>query len=334
MRNRKKIIVLGIIALFVLVLAGCGEHNESVESSNANDRQELNAESEGNKTEDHESPSNDEVQAQQGVKEERTIQYLDQAYTVPETTNQIVITGSLEAMEDALLLGVEPVGALTVGGEFPSIFAPITESTVSIGEKSQPSVETILELKPEVILSSTKFPAEVAEKLTPIATTIPISHLASNWEENLKLLAELTGKQNEAEQIIQKYNDDLAEAKEILKENLKDQKVVVIRIRSGNIAIYRNDIYFNPTLYDDLGFDVPEEIKNANTQEIISLEKFSEINPDILFVQFAEAENGDSPQALDELQNNPIWKSINAVKNDNVFVNVVDPLAPRWNGME
>lgn len=91
--------------------------------------------------------------------------------------------------------------------------------------------------------------------------------------------------------------------------------------------IYREDVFFNPSLYMDLGLTAPQEIKNAQTQEMISLEKFSEMNPDYIFVQFSEDENKDQPDALKNLQNNPIWQSINAVKNNKVFVNVVDPLA-------
>lgn len=102
---------------------------------------------------------------------------------------------------------------------------------------------------------------------------------------------------------------------------------MAVRIRSGNIMIYPPNVFFNPSLYTDLGFTVPQEIQNAKAQEVISLEKFSEMNPDYIFVQFSEDENKNNPKALEELQNNPIWKSINAVKNDKVFVNVVDPLA-------
>jgi iron complex transport system substrate-binding protein len=98
------------------------------------------------------------------TKETRTIRYLDKEYTVPAKTERIVITGSLEAMEDALVLGVKPVGAMTVGGKFPDMFAAITDAAESIGEKQQPNVETILKLKPDVILSTTKFPPDVSEK--------------------------------------------------------------------------------------------------------------------------------------------------------------------------
>lgn len=60
---------------------------------------------------------------------------------------------------------------------------------------------------------------------------------------------------------------------------------------------------------------------------MISMEKLSEINPDYIFIQFSEDENKEQPKVLEDLQKNPIWQSITAVKNQKVFINVVDPLA-------
>ncbi len=36
--------------------------------------------------------------------------------------------------------------------------------------------------------------AETAEKFTKVAPTFPVSHVSTNWEDNLKLMGELTGK--------------------------------------------------------------------------------------------------------------------------------------------
>ncbi|MBD1382820.1 ABC transporter substrate-binding protein [Metabacillus arenae] len=313
---KKKYPGLGLIALLILLLAACGDKNEATEPVNATAAEENTTEN-----------NSVEEKKEDTTNEPRSINYLGQDYAVPAKTEKIVITGSLEAMEDALVLGVEPVGGITIGGEFPDMFAEITDSTESIGEKAQPNMETILKLKPDVILGTTKFPADVSDKLVKFAPTIPISTISTDWEENLRLLAELTGKQEKAEQVLQKYKDDAAAAKEQLSEQLRDKKVVIVRIRGGNIMIYRDDVFFNPSLYKDLGLTVPEQVKAAKTQEMISLEKFSEINPDYLFVQFSVDENKDQPKALEELQTNPIWQSIKAVNNDKVFVNVVDPLA-------
>lgn len=225
------------------------------------------------------------------------------------------------------MLNFKPKGALTVGGEFPSIFSKITSGVTAIGEKTEPDLEAILKLKPDIILSSTKFPAETNEKLAKIATTIPVSHIATDWMDNLKLLAALTGKQKEATTAILKYQKELKEAKVKLAPKLKDKKVIALRIRSGSLFLYPQDVFFNRSLYADLGATVPKEVQQVKAQQNVSLESFAAINPDYIFVQFSADENKDNPKALEELQKNAIWKSLKAVKSGNVFVNLVDPLA-------
>lgn len=255
------------------------------------------------------------------------ITYKGKVYTVPVKTDNIVIAGAIEALEDALVLNVKPKGALTVGGEFPSLFSKITASSTPIGEKTEPNFEAILKLKPAIILSSTKFPAETNEKLGKIATTIPVSHIATDWMDNLKLLAQLTGKQKEATAEILKYQSQLKTAKEKLAPKIKGKTVMALRIRTGNLFIYPQDVFFNRSLYADLGATVPSVIQKAKAQQNILLEAFAAVNPDILFVQFSPDENKDNPKALEDLQKNPIWKSLKAVKSGNVYVNLVDPLA-------
>ncbi|MFB0841561.1 iron-hydroxamate ABC transporter substrate-binding protein [Paenibacillus oleatilyticus] len=301
---------IGAAALLALALSACGTAGQGKEQPTASTGTEKPAAA----TKDAAAPAT------------KTIKYLGKDYTVPGKTDRIVIAGAMEAMEDALVLGVKPVGAITVGGKFPKMFESITQGVESTGEKMQPNIEGILKMKPDVILGSSKFPPEMAEKLAKVAPTFPVSHISTNWEANLLLLGELTGKQEQAKQVLQKYKEDVTAAKAKLGDRLKDKKVVSLRVRTGNLYIYPEGVFFNASLYADLGFTAPPEVKAAKAQELISIEKFSEMNPDYIFLQFSEDENKDTPKALEELQKNPIWQSIHAVKNGKVFVNVVDPL--------
>ncbi len=256
----------------------------------------------------------------------RVFRYLGKDYLLPVKTERIVVTGALEALEDLLALQVKPVGVMTIGGTFPPLFAAITHGAKAIGERTQPNLEAILKLQPEVIISSDKFPAATTGQLQKIAPTIPISHFPGDGEANLRFLGELTGKQIVVSKILNDYRQSLATARADLPAAVKKRKVVAVRIRMGNIGVYPPNVFFNDLLYNDLGLPVPEELQTVKTQELISLEKFSEIDPDYIFVQYAVAESAAQPKALDELRQNPIWRSMKAVKNGRVFINVVDPL--------
>ncbi|WP_241211436.1 ABC transporter substrate-binding protein [Amphibacillus jilinensis] len=307
---KKRVIKFSLWAFIFAILVACGDQDqvEDVEVT-ADPEQAAIAE--------------DDDQVEETLTE---VTYLGERYPVDGLAENLIITGSMEAMEDALLLGIEPTGAITVGGEFPDLYQSITTNAEAIGEKQQPNVETILQLDPDLILSTAKFPEDVATDLDKVTTTIPVSHIASNWQENLKLLAEITGKTSEADSILENYDQDLENVKANIVDKLNEEVIVMVRIRNGNIMIYPEDVYFNDLLYGDLGLEAPEVVQAAEAQEVISLEMFSDLNPDYLFVQMEESENQDQPDVIEELENNPIWQSIEAVKNDRVYLNTVDPL--------
>ncbi|TCK93329.1 bacillibactin-binding protein [Natranaerovirga hydrolytica] len=308
---KKQVTVLSLVILLSIVFVGCGS---------AGDEQAVVAE-----------PviADQDLDTEEKSEEEGTqiITYLGEAYEVPANAERIAISGALESMEDALVLGVEPIGAITVSGEFPEMFADIVGQAESTGEKIQLNLEAILQMQPDVILGVIKFPEETLEQLEKIAPTIPISHIASDWEDNLMLLGELTGKEKEAQEAIDGYYERVAQVKEDMGSQYDDKSIVAIRVRRGNLFIYPEDIFFNAVLHEDLGLPVPELVGAAQAQENVSIEVFSELNPDYIFVQFEESENVDTPDVLNDIQSNPIWQSIEAVQNDNVFINVVDPLA-------
>lgn len=234
--TRKMLIaVLSIMLLFVAAACGSGQSGSTggtaaeTGGNEANgERGSANGEGETETKQNSEAPAGEDSNSGSG---EQTITYLDEEYTLPDPVEKIVITGAMEALEDALVLDVKPVGAITFAGQFPEMFSSIVTEAVSIGEKTQPNFETILQLKPDVILASTKFPDDVMEQLEKIATTIRVSHIATHWEDNLRLMGELSGKLEQAEQEIANYQTALEEVKPQLTENLQDKTVLFIRVR-------------------------------------------------------------------------------------------------------
>ncbi len=173
----EKISLTLLILLLALTAAACGSKNESTASK-----------------------------ASGTASEKKKIEYLDKTYEVTVPTDKIAITGSVESMEDAKLLDVHPQGAISFSGKFPDMFKDITDKAQSTGEKMEPNIEKILEMKPDVILASTKFPEKTLQKISTAGTTIPVSHISSNWKENMMLLAQLTGKEKKRKKSFQIMN--------------------------------------------------------------------------------------------------------------------------------
>lgn len=311
--------IISIIALLTVIVTGCGSNNTTNQSAS------IPADQTAASTEQS-APTAEEPT-------ERTIEYLGETYTVPANVERIVITGSIEAHEDALVLDVHPVGAVSFSGQFPERFASILDQAQSIGEKTEPNFETILSLKPDVILGTTKFPEEVVEQLKKIAPTILVSHIATDWEANIQMLGELTGKTAQAEEAIANYKTKIESAKSTLTDKLQDKEVVALRVRSGKLFMYPSTVFYNSFLYGDLGLKIPETITAVKAQEALSIEQLAAMNPDYLILQSATDENADNQNALQELLDNPIIQQITAAKEDHIYVNLVDPLSeggPAW----
>ncbi|SCY85107.1 MULTISPECIES: ABC transporter substrate-binding protein [unclassified Lysinibacillus] len=295
-------------ALLALSLAACGtdKAEESTSTTNTAETSATESQTEQSKT--------------------QTITYLGEKYELPAEVNNI-IAASLESMEDAAMLGIKPAGVLEVGGKIPAYLASDFEGATLVGNKMEPNAEAILNLDPDVIVGTSKFPEETAEKLNKIQTMIPYSHISTNWKENLTLLAQLADKEEDAMKIISDYEAKVADAQVKSKEQLADKQVLIIRVRGGVMYIYPAGVYLNPVLYEDLGAPVPEILTTAKAQAELSLETLAQVNPDAIFLQFEESENTDSPKALEELQKNPIFTSLKAAQNNQVFVNTIEPLA-------
>lgn len=255
-----------------------------------------------------------------------TVNYLGQDYSFDKRVENVVLA-SLEGMEDAAVLGVEAVGVLDVAGKVPKYLAENFKGATLVGDKMNPNAEVILGLNPNVIIGSSKLGEEAMTKLNKIAVTLPYSHISSNWKGNLLTLGEITNKKEEANKIISDYEEKASKSKEELSNKYKDQNILVIRVRGGLMYVYPADVYLNPVLYTDLGLKVPDIVTQAKLQAELTIETLAEINPDVIFLQFEDSENTDAPESLNELLANPIVKSLEASKNNKVFVNTVEPLA-------
>lgn len=295
-------------AFLALSLAACGT-DKAEESTSTNNTAETSA-----------------TESQTEQAKTQTITYLGEKYELPAEVKNIV-AASLESMEDAAMLGIKPVGVLEVGGKVPAYLASDFEGATLVGNKMEPNAEAILNLDPDVIVGTSKFPEETAEKLKKIQTMIPYSHISTNWKENLTVLAQLAGKEDDAKKIISDYEAKVADAQVKSKEQLADKQVLIIRVRGGVMYIYPAGVYLNPVLYEDLGAPVPEVVTTAKAQAELSLETLAQVNPDAIFLQFEESENKDTPKALEELQKNPIFTSLKASQNKEIYVNTIDPLA-------
>ncbi|MFL0582719.1 ABC transporter substrate-binding protein [Solibacillus silvestris] len=306
----KKYRVLICAGALALMLSACNT-DEEVDTSSAAETEQVSKD---------EKPVADEAIAQK-------VSYLGSDYEVPAKV-ETIITASLEAMEDAAVLDVKPAGVISTDGTtVPKYLEKDLAGATVVGSKKEPNTEAMLSLNPDVILGTSKWDEAQISNYNKIATTFPYSHVSTNWKENLLLFGQLAGKEPEAQQALKDYNTKLASTKEsIANSGLKDKKVIIIRVREG-LTVYPAGVYLNPSLYEDFGFTVPKELNSIEAQTTITYETLAEWNPDMIFLQFADDENKETPELLQEILDNPIFNSTTAVKTNNLHVNLIDAMA-------
>jgi iron complex transport system substrate-binding protein len=243
-------------------------------------------------------------------------------------TPQRVVVLTNEGTEALLALGVKPVGAVKswTGDPWYDHIASDMEGVTVVGEESQPNLEVIASLKPDLIIGNKLRQEKVYEQLKAIAPTVFSETLRGAWQDNFLLYAEALGKSAEGEKAIADYDARTADFKSKAGDKL-NQKVSVVRFMEGKTRIYLEDT-FTGVAFSKLGITRPDNQKYTDTfVEEITKERLPEVDADMLFYFTYETGNGKGTEMEEAMLKDPLWQSLSVVKN-NKAIRVSDAI---WN---
>ena len=245
----------------------------------------------------------------------RTIEHAMGETVVPQTPERVVV---LWSAVDTLALGVEPVGAVLstppqiVGDAHIPMFSDRTEGIAAVGNYAQPNLETIVELQPDLILGITTVES-FYPRLSQIAPTVvvDISGGIADWKEYALNWATALGKPDEAQALIQQYEQRIAQFQQVMGDRLDNTTVSVDPFAEDQIRIYQKDSFPGAVLAE-AGLLRPESQQRDNHDEIISLESLSSIDGDVLFF----VQDNPKESTLAKVQENPLWSQLGVVQRD------------------
>jgi iron complex transport system substrate-binding protein len=246
--------------------------------------------------------------AADGTTETRTVEHAMGTAQVPADPQRVVVLDTGE-LDDALALGVKPVGAvrIDVSTDFLSYLGDQTEGIEMVGTISEPNLEKIAALDPDLILSSTVRHEAIYEQLNAIAPTVLAPDLGDTWKDNFRLYAEALGKAEEAEQMLADFEERAA----ALGEKLGTGKTLsIVRFLPGQIRLY-SDKSFTGVILTDMGLEVPTAAIGADTFAELSPEQVTKAEADYLYVS-TYGPTEDTDQA--EVVGGPLWKTLGAVQ--------------------
>jgi len=291
--KQHKLLALAALIL-VLVLGGCGKKEETTKEDNT---------------------SKDDVKS---TTETYTIEHAMGKTEIKGTPKKVVVLTN-EGTEALLALGVTPVGAVesTVGEPWYDHIKDQMEGVTVVGEESEPSLETIASLKPDLIIGTKMRQEKVYEQLSAIAPTVFSEELRGDFKQNFELYSKALNKEEEGKKILGDFDNRVADLKGKLGDQLQ-KEISMVRFIAGETRIYQKNS-FSGVILDQLGFARPESqnvddfaIKNVTKEQIPLMEG------DVIFYFTFETGEGEATKYAKEWLNDPLFKKLNAVKAGNI----------------
>ena len=295
-----------LLLTLAVIVSGCGQSGSKNSNENA-------------------AASNDTNVSQ--TEEARVIKHAMGEAKIEGTPARIVVLTN-EGTEALLALGIKPVGAVKswTGEPWYDHIKADMEGVTVVGEESQPNMELIASLEPDLIIGNKLRQEKVYDQLAAIAPTVFSETLRGAWQSNFMLYAEAVGKKTEGEKVIADYDRRAADFKTKAGDKL-NQKVSVVRFMAGKTRIYLEDT-FTGIAFSKLGITRPDSQKYKDTfVEEITKERLPEVDADMLFYFTYETGDGKGTEMEEEMLKDPLWQSLQVVKN-NKAIRVNDAI---WN---
>ncbi|QLQ35084.1 ABC transporter substrate-binding protein [Micromonospora robiginosa] len=253
--------------------------------------------------------------ADAGAGQTREITHAMGATKVPAEPKRVVVLDT-DKIDTALSLGVTPVGAATAGEakSWPTYFgadklAGITE----VGVLTEPDLEAINALKPDLILGSKFRQEKFYDELSAIAPTVFTEKVGVTWKENFLLDGAALGKEQQAKDLLAAYEKRAKDFGAKLGD-ADARKISIVRFIPGNIRVYGPDS-FSGIVVGDTGLGRPErqrlEGKEDKRFDLVSAERVNEVDGDVVFVT-AYGEKAAAEQA--KVTTGSLWQGLSAVK--------------------
>lgn len=231
---------------------------------------------------------------------------------------QRIITLGNAALETALAVGIKPVGAAPWvasgnAGSFPGFLSPAQiEGIEYLGDVNQPSLEKIIQLKPDLILGNQGEHRAIYPILSQIAPTVLYDALALRWQDNLRGYGMALNQGDAVQQIIQEYDRTVTQLQGNIGE--KSPQVTIARFMPSQVRLYENQSHIRQIM-QDVGLKPPSAQDRDRLKEQISLETIPRADADIILI----ARSDPRSRLYRQFTQNPLWQQLKAVKCDRVY---------------
>lgn len=299
-RSRKMLCIFSAVLLLMFVLAGCGSNDQGTAPGTSQEEIQENNVEEANANED--------------------VRVIEHALgkTEIEGTPQRIVTLYQGATDVAVALGVKPIGIVESWVEKPiyEYLRADLEGVQLLGLETQPNLEEIHKLKPDVIIASLTRHEDIYNQLSQIAPTVMRGQVYE-WKDTVELMGETLNREEQANQLMEDWKNRVADFKAKMGDRLPIE-VAITNFRADHARIFYMGYAGN--ILKELGFSRPEgHDQDTWGIKLTSKEAIPDMNADMIFNFNSGTDTEAIQKTYEEWTNHPLWKSLDAVKNDRVI---------------
>lgn len=240
---------------------------------------------------------------------------------MPADPERVVsVIGDID-LETMLALGAQPIAAGTQGGTLAEGFAPhlagLTDGIEPLAWADGAPAERIAGLEPDLIFAPSENEFDV---LGEIAPTVPRGAWRGDWKQDLRYVAAVLGRSDEAEDLLEDFEQRAADIRERLGERA-GATVASAQIYSDHAQLGLDGPPSFPTqVLTEVGLEPIALTESGEDFGVdLSLERLPDIDADHLFWQVRQDDAGEPDLAgLEVLRQNALWQRVPAVATDQV----------------
>lgn len=226
------------------------------------------------------------------------------------------------ATDTLVALGVEPIGVVESWAQKPmySYLRPKLKNVTYVGLETQPSLEDIALLKPDLIIASRYRSEKIYGILSQIAPTIALEEVY-DFRQTLKITGKALGREDKANQLLTDWQKRIIDTRHNLQTHFgKDwpQKISLLDFRSDHVRLYTPNS-FSGSILSNLGFKWTTVVEDNQwaPQKLVSKESIPLIDADMYFVLMK-----DDPSIKKNYQSwsqHLLWQRTKAAKTNHIY---------------
>lgn len=233
---------------------------------------------------------------------------------------QRVVTLFQGATDSVVALGIRPVGVVDAWSGQPTYpyLRQALYGVTHLGLETQPNLEQIVALKPDLIIGSRFRHEKIYPQLQQIAPTV-LTDNVYDFQRTLELTGAATGRDAKAKALWQQWQQKIAAFRLRLQSRVADWPLTasVLDVRADHLRLYLQHSFAGQVL-TSIGFALPT-VKSAGWGiKIKTKESLPAANADVFFV-IKDSDQSAVAHNYDVWRSHPIWKVLKAPRRNQVY---------------